>query len=691
MMFNARMKWLVLLCLASVFPPAAWAAAPRIKMTITRTEPLDGNSYGAAGAYERIAGTIWGEEDPSDPRNAIIVDLNLAPANSNGMVEYSADFVLVKPVDLSKANGILRYDAPNRGNAIDMPPDPALLRRGYSILSAAWQGDVPKSSPNRLTLTVPVARNRDGTAITGIYKTELVASRRVTQIALPSSVFNGSMIPYAPASLDNSSPEYSLTQRVNEADPRLVIPNSDWRFATTSEPGNPFPGQPDPGTVSLKGGFDPRYIYELIYVAKDPKVMGLGLAALRDYVTFFGKEGKDSFGNTNPLAGKIAYVLGTGISQSGNLMKTFILLGFNQARDGGRVFDGVFSEVAARHTQINARFSTPGGGVGFRMDHTAAGQTAPRALAKDFYDPLTGRTGGVMKLSAESGTSPKYFLGFSGTEFWSLQGSPVLTDVYGLKDLEQPENVRIYFYASSQHSGSKGVNWDPAFSQYPAGMMNQFNDVYRALFFDLEDWVVRGMQPPDSQVPRISDGTLVRPEELVFPIMKGLSWTVNGTSAPIPEFKYLGWCNNWPALDFGPRYLPQTDSGIADFLPPRPLGKDYAILVPKVDADGLDIAGIRAVDIQAPIGTSLDFNYTAVPQRKDLLGLSGGYIPFHKTKTARVAAGDSRPSLEERYGTQEGYVAAVRKAAEKSVTERFLLKEDADKLVQAAEERRLLP
>ena len=689
-LMSSRVRQLFLLCLVSALPCAAWAAIPRIQLTVTKTERLDGNSYGQIGAYEKLTGSIWGEVDPSDARNSIIVDLDLAPTNSNGMVEYTADFVLLKPADMSRANGILKYDAPNRGNMLTMPPDAALLKRGYSILHAAWQGDVPKSSPNRLTLAVPVARNRDGSAITGIYKTELIASQTVGEIALPSSAFNGSMIPYAPASLDNSSPEYSLTKRVNEADPRVVIPNSDWRFAATSD-ANPFPGRPDGGRVSLKGGFDPRYIYDLIYVAKDPKVMGLGLAALRDYVTFFHKEGKDSSGNANPLAGKISSVIGTGVSQSGNLMKTFIHLGFNEARDGTRVFDGVFSQVAARHTQINARFATPGGGVGYRMDHTAAGQTAPRALAMDFHDPLTGRTGGVMKRSAEHGTSPKYFLAFSGTEFWVLQGSPVLTDVYGLRDLEQPENVRIYHYAASQHGGAAGANWNPSFSVYPAGVMNQHNDTFRALFFDLEDWVVRGVPPPESQAPRISDGTLVRPEDLVFPVMKGVSWMVNGTNALIPDFEYRRWYNNWAALDFGPRYLPQLDSGIVDFLPPRPLGKDYAVLVPKVDADGLDIAGIRTVDIQAPIGTSLGFNYSAVPQRRDLLGLSGGYIPFHKTKMERLAAGDSRLSLEERYGTQEGYVNAVRQAGKKLVGERFLLQEDADRLIRAAVERKILP
>jgi hypothetical protein len=680
-----------LLWVASLSSPAWAAATPRIRITITKTEPLDSSSYGAIGTYEKLTGLIWGEEDPADPRNAIITDLNLAPTNSNGMVDYSAEFVLVKPVDMSKGNGILRYDAPNRGNLLSFPPDPVLLRRGYSILYGAWQGDVPKSSPNRLTLTVPVARNRDGSSITGIYRTELLATRNVGEIDLPGSVFNGSMIPYPPASLDNTAPQYSLTKRVNEADPRVVVPNRDWRFATTSEPGNPFPGRPDPRRVSLRGGFDPRYIYELIYVAKDPKVMGLGLAALRDYVTFLRTAEKDSFGNTNPLAGRITHVIATGISQSGNFLKTFIHLGFNEARGGQRVFDGVFSHVAARHTQINARFSTPGGGVGFRTDHTALGQTAPRALGKDFHDPLTGRTGGVMKRSAQSGTSPKYFLAFSGTEFWVLQGSPVLTDVYGTEDLEQPENVRIYHFASSQHGGTGTVSWNPSNSLYPAGTMNQHNDTFRALYLALEDWVVRGVAPPASRIPRISDGTLVRPEEVVFPVMKGVSWTVGGTRVPIPEFKYLGWYNNWAALDFGPRQIPQDDSGIADYLPPRPLGKDYAILVPKVDADGLDLAGIRTVDIQAPLGTSLGFNYAADPRQKDLLGLTGGYIPFHQTKAARLLAEDSRLSLEERYGSQDGYVDAVRRATATLVEQRFLLDEDARRLVRAASERRILP
>jgi hypothetical protein len=665
---------------------------PRMKLTIDKTEILDNHKvYGSIGTYEKLTGTIWGEVDPKDPKNQLIVDLDLAPVNQQGMVEYKADFVMLKPTNMSKSNGILRYDAPNRGNMLTMPADPVLLKRGYVILYGAWQGDVPKSNPDRLTLTVPIAKNHDGSSIIGIYRTELLPMGPVAEMPLPGGLYNGSMIPYAPASLDNAGLEYSLTKRLNEADPRALIPKSDWKFATSNATDNPFPGKPDPTKVSLKDGFDPNYLYELTYLAKDPKVMGLGLAVVRDYVSFFHKQAKDSFGTPNPVAYKIRFTIGTGISQCGNFMKTFIHLGFNQALDGCKVFDGIYAQVAARQTQVNARFAVPGGGGGIWNDHTSFGQTAPRGFAADYEDSLTGRRGGILKRATATDTVPKIFLGFSGTEFWVLQGSPVLTDAFGAKDLVQPKNVRIYSYASTQHGGPAGATWAPKASIYPAGVMNQHNDTFRALFFDLVDWVTKGIMPPESQTPKISNGTLVKPDKLVFPVMKGLSWPVNGTQTPIPEFKYLGWYNNWSLLDFGLRYRAQDDSGIAEYLPPHNMSKEYAIMVPQVDKDGLEIAGIRTVDIQAPLGTSLSFNYTAVPGRKDLFWLSGAYIPFHKTKAERLAAGDTRLSLEERYGSQEGYVKAVTAAAEKLVFQRFLLQEDADAIIAKAKANPILP
>ncbi|WP_119154120.1 alpha/beta hydrolase domain-containing protein [Caldimonas tepidiphila] len=681
--------------------PASARLAPELRMTVTATEDFPG-SWGSVGAYERVTGTIAGEVDPKDPKNAVIQDLALAPVNARGMVEYSADFVMLKPKDMSKASGVLRYDAPNRGNILTYlnptatPGDAEYLERGYVMLYSAWQGDVPKSNPNRLTVTVPVAKNPDGSPITGPYRAELVPNAPAASMSLPGGVFNGSMIPYAPASLDNTLPGYSLTRRANETDARIAIPAGDWKFADCNTTDKPFPGTPDGGKVCLRGGFDPKYLYELVYVAKDPKVMGVGLAALRDTVSFFRSKAKDSAGNANPLAGRIVHTLGQGTSQSGNAMKTFLHLGFNQSLDGGRVFDGMFAHVAARQTNINTRFAVPGGGGGVRTDHTAFGQTAPRALAADYVDPLTGRKGGVMTRCAASDTCPKFFLGLSGTEFWQLQGSPVLTDAYGFRDLEQPANARIYYYASTQHGGPGGtasISYAPANTVYPRGTVVHFNDTFRALFVALEDWVVRGTTPPASQVPKIADGTLVRPEQLAFPAMRGLSWPVaGGGSAPIPEFAYRGLYNGYSVLDFGPQYRPEDESGIATQLPPFYTGRDYAIMVPNVDAQtGLTTSGIRSVEARVPTGTSLEFNYVATPGIVDLANLAGSYIPFHRTEAERNAAGDGRPSLESLYGSQAGYLTRVREAADALVAERFLLPRDRDRIVQQAAANPVLP
>lgn len=672
---------------------------PALTLKVTGTQDFAG-SYGSVGQYEQVSGTVSGEVDPKDPKNAVIQDLALAPVNARGMVEYTTEFVMLKPKDMSRASGVLRYDAPNRGNILTMPnptatpSDAVYLERGYVLLYAGWQGDVPKSSAARLTVTVPVAKNADGTSITGTYRSELVPTAATPMMTLPGGVFNGTMLPYAPASLDNTQPGYSLTRRINETDPRVAIPASDWKFARC-DAGNPFPGTADPASVCLRGGFDPQYLYELVYVAKDPKVMGVGLAALRDTVSFFRNKAVDSAGTRNPLAGRIQYAIGQGTSQSGNAMKTFLHLGFNQALDGSKVFDGIYAHVAARQTNINTRFAVPGGGGGLRTDHTAFGQTAPRGLDKDYVDDIAGKSGGVMARCSASNTCPKFFLGLSGTEFWQLQGSPVLTDANGFADLRQPDNVRIYYYAGTQHGGAGGsasIAYDPTRNVYPAGTVIHHNDTFRALFIDLEDWVVRGTQPPASQVPTLADGTLVRPASLTVPVMKGASWPVSGTQTAIPTFQYLASYNGYPLLDFGPQYRREDESGIATILPPAYLNRDYAILVPQLDTStGIPRAGIHSVEAAAPIGTSLEFNYVATSGIVDLSNLTGSFIPFHKTEAARLAAGDGRPSLESLYTDQAGYVAKVQAAASNLVAQRFLLQRDADAIVARAVANPVLP
>lgn len=681
--------------------PTPVASTPQLKLTITSTVDYPG-SFGTVGAYEQVSGTLAGEVDPKDTHNAIIQDLELAPVNARGMVEYSADFTMLKPKDMTKASGVLRYDAPNRGNILTAPNlaanpgDSIYFERGFVWLFSAWQGDVPKSSAQRLTATVPVAKNKDGSSITGPYTAELLAATASPSLTLPGGVFNATMIPYAPESLDNTKPGYLLTRRVNESDPRIPIAAADWKFASCNTTDKAFPGVADPASVCLKGGFQPDMLYEVSYVAKDPRVMGIGLAALRDTVDFFRNGKADASGTPNPLAGRITATIGQGTSQSGNALKTFLHLGFNQSLSGGKVFDGMYTHVAARQTNINTRFAVPGGGGGLRTDHRAFGQTAPRGLAADYRDEVAGRTGGVMARCQATATCPKYFLGLSGIEFWQLQGSPVLTDAWGFRDLVQPDNARIYYYAGAQHGGGTGgleagIVYSPATAVYPRGNMVDFADTFRALFVQLTDWVTLDRLPPPSQTPKLADGSLVRPDQLKFPAMKGTSFPRTGGVA-LPDFAYRGLYNDFALLDFGPLYKPQDESGIATILPPANLGRSYAILVPNIDpTTGLPVAGIRNVDVRAPLGTSIEFNYVSTPGIVDLVNLTGSYIPFHRTEAARLAAGDARPSLESLYGTQAGYVAAVTSAANALVGQGLLLRQDADRRIARAQATVVLP
>jgi hypothetical protein len=656
---------------------------PAYTVNILKTEAVAG-TFGSAGEYERITGTFSGEVDPGDSKNEIIQDLQLAPKNANGMVEYSSQFVLFKPKDMSKASGVLRYDAPNRGNIVNL--DPYFASRGYVFLGAAWQGDVPEAT-GKVTLTVPVAKNADGSTITGTYRSELFPPANTTNsLTLPGGQFNGAMTPYAPASLDNTQAGYSLTRRINEGDARELIPSTDWKFAKC-DAATAFPGTADPANICVKGGFDARYLYEVIYVAKDPKVMGLGFAAVRDMIAFFHNSEKDSAGSVNPLFGKIARTIASGVSQCGNFMKTFIHLGFNQDVQGKQVFDGVFAQIAARQTNLNTRFAVPGGGGGVRGDHTAFGQAGTRGLASDYVDEVSRRSdGGIMKRCETSKTCPKLFVGFSGTEFWALQGSPLLTTAYGTADLVQPANARVYYYASTHHL--LGLASIPAGNAsfgnlYDTNANQSVIPVVRALYQDLEEWVVSGTTPPDSQVPAVADSTLVRPATVAFPA--------------IPGVQYRALATLYPLLDWGPSYRAQDETGIATQIPPAYLGRDYAILVPQVDADGNDKAGIRSIDVAAGLGTNTGWNYTTKPGVIDLggapavPGLVGSYFPYPKTQAQRLASGDPRLSLEERYGTQAGYVAAVTSAANGLVAKRFMLRADADAAIAAAVGANVLP
>ena len=662
------------------------SVTPRMSLEVTETTLLQGSFQGVDYDYELISGLITGEVDPKDEKNLLIQDLGLASVNERGMVEYSAMFVLAKPKDMSLANGILRYDAPNRGRVV--APDPSFMTKGYVFLCSAWQGDIPLND-GRLSLTVPVAKNEDGSTITGTYRVDLIPDVvSLDSQSLPGGPFNNTMEPYAPASLDNTLPGYRLTKRKLETDSRQLVDSADWKFSSCDSE-NPFPGTPNEAQVCVNGGFDPAYLYELVYVAKNPKVMGLGLAALRDTVIFFRDWTTDSDGVENPVAGSIDTTLGRGISQCGNFLKTFIHLGFNETLSGSMVFDGVYSLVAARHTNINTRFATPGSGAGIRSDATALGQAGVRGLASDSYDPISGRSGGVMTRCEESGTCPKYFLSFSSSEYYSLQGSPTLTDSYGQTDLEQPDNVRIYSFASTDHllgalPSMPGDVLGTLPSMPSAGALyTTVNNpsvklLSRALLDCLEEWVVSDVEPPASQIPKIADNTLVYPEELDFPALPQAECT-----SPLCDGNtdtYAGKVVSMTLLDWGPDFIHEDETGIVAYQPPHDINKEYSIFVPQVDIDGNEVAGIRSLEVAVPLGTNTGWNYS--PDYYELAFVFGSYFPFIATQMQREEIGDPRLSLEERYVDEADYTSKLNVAADLLVEQRFMRRADADERIE---------
>lgn len=624
-----------------------------------------GQSFGEAGRYERLSGRAYGELDPKDPLNAIITDLQFAPRNAHGMVEYTATFLIVKPMDLTKSSGVLLYEVPNRGNSTlaraSENPGAMLdyLKRGHVILTSGWQGDLA-SREGLETITVPVAKNPDGSSITGPVLARFSDMAKTNTLPIVSG---GTPRPQ-PASLDTS--KATLTRRVSEASEIIPIRSSDWAFADCSK--SDFPGTPDSSKICLKDSFDPAYLYELVYTAKDPPVLGIGFAATRDLNSYFKS------GEAEVLGRRMNFAIAWGNSQSGNFLRSLVHLGFNQDESGRIVFDGMNPNIAVRQLAMNYRFAAPGG---------AAALYEPGSDGalwwSDYTDQARGRpTAGLLDRCHATDTCPKIVETFGSSEFWDLRGSPDLVGTRAESDIPLPPNVRRYYFPGVTHGGGPGgfsttPPRPPNRCELPANP-NPSSDTMRALMVGLVDWVAKGTPPPPSQYPRLEDHEFALPTQAAmgFPMIPG---------RPLPD----GIINPLYDYDLGGSFQYNDLSGVIAIQPP-PIKQVLPGLVPKVDADGNEIAGVASVLHQAPLGTYTGWNVFAEGFSKGKnCGLVGGYIPFAKTKAERLAAGDSRLSLEERYGTHEGYVAVVRSAAARMVRGRYLLQEDADRLIAEAE------
>jgi hypothetical protein len=658
----------------------AEARITRIEITRVESPTFGGASFGTVGPYDKLVGRAFGEVDPRDAQNAVIQDLDLAPRNAHGMVEYSMDIYILTPHDPARGNGTIFYDAVNRGNKVVLglfnsgamggneptgAGDGFLQNQGFTIVWSGWQPDVAPGG-GRLTMTVPIAHLHTGEEITGRVRGEYIVTAPASTQNLSSGSFTGLTHTSFPAvSLDNR--DGVLTRRVKEADPRVTIPPTDWAFADCTT--TPFPGTPSATQLCLKDGFSPNNIYELLYTAKNPTVSGLGFAATRDLIAFLHHAQKDDAGTANPLAGAIRNTLAHGTSQAGRYLRTFLLLGFNRDEHGRTVFDGMNPHLASMLLPLNVRFGQPGRAYGQHEDHLYPTAQPPFSYGVSL-DGIARDVGGILDDCHRTRTCPRIVHTVSSTEYWQGRMSLDTTDVHGRFDLPQPHDVRLFHFAGTQHVPAA----TPA-----AGICQQLSNPnpyqqgLRALLIALRTWVVSGTAPPASRIPTLREGTLVDSAQ------RTIGWP------NIPGVRYSGILNQLRLLDYGRRFDIDRESGILDE-PPRAGRGDYAVLVPRVDADGNEVAGLRSAGLEAPLGTHTGWNLRRAGFAEDEeCGLTGSFIPFAATRAGREATGDPRPSLEERYGDHAGYVAAVRAAADRLVAARLLLQADADLLVAQAD------
>jgi hypothetical protein len=637
------------------------------------------------------------EVDPRDPLNAVIVNLDKAPRNARGMVEYSAPSFILKPADMARGNHKLFYGINNRGNKIELSlgrtfpgvpsannndpltaadvGDGLMLRLGYAIVDAGWQGDVAPGN-NRLFPTFPVATQPDGSPIVAAVRIEY-SDRTIPQAGTFTLTLEGSPNFRSYETADTDTAHSTLTVRDAVDGPKVPIPSDRWAFGTC--PTGEASLVPTTTDICLFDGFRADQLYELIYPAKNPIVMGLGYAVTRDIGSFLRYETHDDAGNPNPLALSPANVgirraYSSGTSSTGMYQRDWLYLGFNEDEAHRKVFDAVTIYTAGAHRLFaNVEFADPN--IYSRQDdrHDFLSASYPPLTFAVTTDPISGIHDGILKRPA---TDPLVFQIDGEAELWQWQG--VLNVIDGLgHPVPIPDNVRLYQNSGFSHIGVAGLlspPLDPGICQNLRLNSAGSAPSLRALTIALDEWTDQGIEPPKSNYPGIQKRTVVTLDEYrtAFPAIPG---------AAVPTV-----LNERELLDFGPEF--SSVGGRLTVLPPV-LGPSYQVLVPKPDKDGVGIAGIRPMQIRAPLGSNTGWNVRAPGHRAPNLcgpGTSpGSFMPFATTKAERLADGDPRKSLEERYKDHDGFVKAVEKAAKHLVKERFLLEEDAETFISAAE------
>jgi hypothetical protein len=634
-----RFRPLLLACLI-----ATSASAGVTRLTVEKVTPM-------AGGYELLEGHFSGALDANDKHNSQINDIRFPALGASGKVEYSTSFAIARPT--GAISGVLVYDVVNRGKGAALA-----IGNGHVDVISGWQGDLDEG-PGVQLINVPSAP-LNGPAYVRFMNMPAGTTTMPVKGG-PQGNQGGRGFEVAAAS------GARLFTAVSDDRPteQKEVPGSDWAFADCSA--TPFPGKPDLTKLCVKGGFDPRLAYTLAFTARDSKVLGIGFAATRDLVAFLRYDTSDS----NPLAGTMHWAIGRGVSQSGNFLRAFVNLGFNTSEDGQIVFDGLNPIVAMRMNSMSYRFASPGGLVGlYEVGNDGINWWS------DYNDTARGQgSHGLLDRCRADNNCPKVAEILGSAEFWNLRASVNFVGTDAKADIPLPANVRRYYNAGTHHNGGRGgfdLLTPPNANCVLASNPNPSSDTNRAIFVALVNWVTKGIEPPPSKYPRLAAGQLITPEAYskAFPGIPG---------QPRPAYSPLD------QYDFGQGFNYPDMTGAMGTTPPR-IVKTIPQLMPRIDADGNERDGIRSPLLSAPLGTYVGWNITSSGfEQGRFCGNSGGYIPFAKTRAERLAKGDPRPSLEERYPSHAAYVARVKAQADVLVARRYMLSADAARIVAEAE------
>jgi Alpha/beta hydrolase domain len=630
--------------IAIVLPVVIRAEVARVEIS-RRQDVLGGNAFGTVGAYEKLVGKVYYAVAPENPHNRIIADLDKAPRDSQGKVEFSADVFILRPKDAARGNGVLLFDLVNRGrmtllnifNHGAASADPAteaefgdgfLMRQGYTLVSIGWQFDVPKRD-GLIGFDPPVATDH-GQPITGWVNPWFIPNKRSESFEYASGYFSPAYPPMEP-----QDPAYRLTEREGwVAAPRL-IPRADWQFGRVEK------GQViyDSNWVSLKGGFKAGMTYQITYEAKNPPIAGLGFAAIRDLAASLKHD---------PAAvapGRYAYTYGA--SQTGRYQRHLIYDGFTTDEQGRQAIDALFIQTGGTGLgSFNERFAQPDELGSFT-------QTKFPIRYETTTDPVTGKRDGL-GARVPAGQEPKVFLIDTGSEYWDRGRVAALRHLSmdGTEDLSDPSNMRVFLFSGTQHGPG---TWPPRDN---GGQLKSNPNDYRwlesALLADLDRWVREGVAPPPSRHPTLADATLVAQSKIEFPKVPGVQWPYH-----VPGGYRIDLPGPLSALPF---------------------------LVPRVDSDGNDIGGLRTPELAVPLGTYTDWDFRSesIGSPDTLIAMAGSFIPFAKTRAEREKNGDPRLSLEERYPNRADYLRRVQEAANRLVAERFVLAEHVKTIIEEA-------